>query len=83
MRQSVIITNNPITIAQNQQLLARFTNLGVYDVTVQGTVHLAFKIVLTLIGANKTVVQNLGRAVVKKITIKISENEVMSIDDRQ
>ena len=31
--------------------------------------------------ANRTVVQNLGRAIVKKLTIKISGNEVMSIDD--
>ena len=29
----------------------------------------------------RTVVQNLGRAIVKKLTIKISGNEVMSIDD--
>ena len=28
-----------------------------------------------------TVVQNLGRAIVKKLTIKINGNEVMSIDD--
>ena len=31
--------------------------------------------------ANRTVVQNLGRAIVKKTTIKISGNEVMSLDD--
>ena len=31
--------------------------------------------------ANMTVVQNLGRAIVKKATIKISGNKVMSIDD--
>ena len=31
--------------------------------------------------ANRTVVQNLGRAIVKKLTIIFSGNEVMSIDD--
>ena len=31
--------------------------------------------------ANRTVVVNLGRAIVKKLTIKISDKEVMSIDD--
>ena len=46
-----------------------------------GTAHLAFTIVLTLTYANRTVVENLGRAVVKKTMIKISGNEVMSIDD--
>jgi hypothetical protein len=36
---------------------------------------------LTGTDANRTVVSNLGRAIVKKITIKISGNEVMSMDD--
>ena len=42
---------------------------------------LAFTIALDSEDANRTVVQNLGRAIVKKLTIKISGNEVMSIDD--
>jgi hypothetical protein len=42
---------------------------------------LAFKITLHSTDANRTIVQNLGRAVVKKTTIKISGNEVLSIDD--
>ena len=79
-RHSVVITNNPSSIDQNQQLLVRFPNLGSYDVIVPGTAHLAFTISLTSTDDNRTVVQNLGRAVVKKTTIKISGNEVLSID---
>lgn len=81
VRQSVVVTNNPSTIDQNQQLLVRFPNLGAHDVIVPGTARLAFTIKLTSNDANRTVVQNLGRAIVKKTTIKISGNEVMSIDD--
>jgi hypothetical protein len=81
IRQSVVITNNPSTIDQNQQLLVRFPNLGAQDVIVPGTARLAFTIALTSTDANRTVVQNLGRAIVKKTTIKISGNEVMSVDD--
>lgn len=81
VRQSVVITNNPSTIDQNQQLLVRFPNLGAHDVIVPGTARMAFTITLKSTDANRTVVQNLGRAVVKKTTIKISGNEVMSIDD--
>ena len=82
IRQSVSITNNPSTIDQNQQLLVRFPNLGEHDVIVPGTARLAFNIALTSEDdANRTVVQNLGRAIVKKTTIKISGNEIMSIDD--
>ena len=48
---------------------------------VPGTARLAFTIALDSEDANRTVVQNLGRAIVKKLTIKISSNEVMAIDD--
>ena len=41
----------------------------------------AFKITLNSEDANRTVVQNLGRAIVKKTTIKISGNELMSLYD--
>ena len=81
VRQSVVITNNPSSIDQNQQLLVRFPNLGKDDVIVRGTARLAFTITLNSEDANRTVAQNLGRAIVKKLTIKMSGNEVMSIDD--
>ena len=71
-RHSVVITNNPSSIDQNQQLLVRFPNLGSYDVIVPGTARLAFTISLTSTDDNRTVVQNLGLAVVKKTTIKIA-----------
>ena len=81
IRQTVVITNNPSTIDQNQQLLVRFPNLGASDVIVPGTTRLAFQIRLDSTDANRLVVNNLGRAIVKKTTIRISGNEVMSIDD--
>ena len=81
VRQSVVITNNPSSIDHNQQLLVRFPNLGKDDVIVPGTAKLAYTITLNSEDANRTVVQNLGRAIVKKLTIKINGNEVMSIDD--
>ena len=80
-RQSVVVTNNPSTIDQNQQLLVRFPNLGAQDVIVPGTTRLAFTIALTSTDDERTVVQNLGRAIVKKTTIRISGNEIMSVDD--
>ena len=80
IRQSVVITNNPSTIDQNQQLLVRFPNLGSNDVIVPGTVRLAFEIELVS-KDSATIYQNIGRAIIKKTTIRISGNEVMSIDD--
>ena len=81
VRQSVVITNNPSTIDQTQQLLLRFPNLGAHDVIVPGTACLVFKIALNSEDVNRTVVQNLGCAIVKKTVIKISGNEVMSVHD--
>ena len=81
VRQSVVITNNPSSIEQNQQLLVWFPSLGKNDVIVPGTTRLAFTIALDSKDANRTLVQNLGPAIVKKLTIKMSGNEVMSIDD--
>ena len=81
VRQSVVVTNNPSKIDQNQQLLVRFPNLGANDVIVPGTVRLAFSLDLESTDDNRTVVKNLGRAIVKKTTIKVSGNEVLSVDD--
>ena len=82
IRQSVVITNNPSTIDQNQQLLVRFPNLSNNNVIVPGTVRLAFEIELVSSkDADKTIYQNIGRAIIKKTTIRISGNEVMSIDN--
>ena len=81
IRQNVIITNNPSTIDQNQQLLVRFPNLSNNDVIVPRSARLAFDIELVSSDDNATVYQNLGRAIIKKTVIRISGNEVMSIDD--
>ena len=51
------------------------------DVIVPGTTFLSFTITLTSTDANRTIVQNIGRSKVKKTDIKISGNEVLSIDD--
>ena len=80
-RHTVVVTNNPATVDQNQQLLVRFPNLGANDVIVPGTARLAFTISLSSTDVNRTLVQNIGRAIYKRVTIRVSGNEVMSIDD--
>ena len=81
-RQKVIVTHNPSEIDQNQLLLVRFPNLGSDDVIVPGTVNLSFDIKLDSSLDNKrTLVSNIGRAIVKKLAVKFEGNEVLSIDD--
>jgi len=80
-RQSFVVTNNPSSIDANELLTVRFPNLGANDVIVPGTARLAFNITLNGTDANRTVVNNLGRAIVKKISVKFEGNEVFSLDD--
>ena len=81
-RQKVIVTHNPSEIDQAQELLVRSPNLGSDDVIIQGTANLSFNIELTsAVDANRTLVSNLGRAMVKKLAVKFEGNEIMSVDD--
>ena len=81
-RQKVIVTHNPSEIDQNQELLVRFPNLGSDDVIIPGTANLSFNIELTsTVNANRTLVSNIGRAIIKKLAVKFEGNEIMNVDD--
>ena len=81
-RQKVIVTHNPSEIDQAQELLVRFPNLGNDDVIIPGTADLSFNVELTsTVDANRTVVSNIGRAIIKKLAVKFEGNEIMSVDD--
>ena len=81
-RQKVIVTHNPSEIDQNQLLLVRFPNLGSDDVILPGTANLSFSIELTsTVDANRTLVSNIGRAIIKKLAVKFEGNEILSIDN--
>ena len=81
-RQKVIISHNPTEIDQNQLLLVRFPNLASDDVIVPETANLSFNIELTSTAdPNRTLVSNIGRAIVKKLAVKFEGNEILSVDD--
>ena len=81
-RQKVIVTHNPSEIDQNQELLVRFPNLGSDDVIIPGMANLSFNIELTsTVDANRTLVSNIGRAIIKKLAVKFEGNEIMRVDD--
>ena len=81
-RQKVIVTHNPSEIDQKQELLVRFPNLGSNDVIVPGMANLSFNIELSSTAdLNRTLVSNIGRAIVKKLAVKFEGNEIMSVDD--
>ena len=81
-RQKVVVTHNPSEIDQAQELLVRFPNLGSDDVIIPGTANLSFNIELTAtVDANRTLVSNIGRTIIKKLAVKFEGNEIMSVDD--
>ena len=70
-RQKVIVTHNPSEIDQAQLLEVKFPNLGSDDVIVPGTAYLSFNIELSsTIDPNRTLVSNIGRAIVKQLAVK-------------
>ena len=81
-RQKVIVAHSPNEIDQAQELLVRFPNLGSDDVIIPGTADLSFNIELfSTIDTNRTLVSNIGRAIIKKLAVKFEGNEIMSVDD--
>ena len=81
-RQKVIVTYNPSEIDQAQLLLVRFPNLGSDDVIIPGMANLSFNIELSsTVDTNRTLVSNIGRAIVKKLAVKFEGNEILSVDD--
>ena len=82
IRQKVIVTHNPSEIDQNLLLLVRFPYLGSDNVIVPGMVNLCFNIELSSTADPKrTLVGNIGRAIVKKLVAKVEGNEILSVDD--
>ena len=81
-RQKVIVIHNSSEIDQAQELLVRFPNLGSDDVIIPGTANLSFNIELTsTVDANRTLVSNIGRTIIKKLAVKFEGNEIMSVND--
>ena len=59
-----------------------FPNLGSDDVVIPGTANLSFNIELSsTVDTNRTLVSNIGRAIIKRLAVKFEGNEIMSIDN--
>ena len=80
--RQVIVTHNPSETDQNQLLLVRFPHLGSDDVIVPGMANLSFNIELSSTAdPERTLVIDIGRAIIKKLAVKFKGNEILSIDD--
>ena len=80
-RVHIIKTNNPSTIGPNELLTVCFPDLKENQVIIPGTTKLTFNISLVGTDANRTLVKNLGRNIIRKLVVKLEGNEIISIDD--
>ena len=79
--QHIIKTNNPSTIGPDELLTVRFPDLKENQVIIPGTTKLTFNITLAGTDVNRTLVENLGRNIIRKLVMKLEGNEIISIDD--
>ena len=81
LHQHIIKTNNPSTIGPDELLTVRFPDLKESQVIIPSTMKLTFNISLAGTNADRTLVKNLGRNIIRKLVVKLEGNEIISIDD--
>ena len=79
--QHIIKTNNPSTIGPDELLTVRFPDLKENQVIIPSSTKLTFNITLAGTDANRTLVENLGSNIIRKLVVKLEGNEIISIDD--
>ena len=77
----IIKTNNPSTIRPGELLTVRFPDLKENQVIIPSTTKLTFNIILVGTNVNRTLVENLGRNIIRKLVVKLEGNEIISTDD--
>ena len=85
VRRTILSAHNPSTINQGRKLTVRFPDLERNDVIVLRSSMLSFKVNLNSSGgsadANRTIVNNLGRAIVSKVVVTLEGKEIYSLSD--
>ena len=79
--QHIIKTNNPSTFGPSELLTIRFPDLKENQVIIPSTTKLTFNITLASTDVNRTLVENLGRNIIRKLVVKLEGNEIISTDD--
>ena len=68
-------------VGSDELLIVRLPDLKENQVIVLRTTKLTFNISLSGTDANRTLVKNLGRNIIRKLIVKLEGNEIISIDD--
>ena len=81
LRQHIIKTKNPSTIDPDELLTVRLPDLKENHLIIPSTTKLTFNITLAGTDADRTLVGNLGRNIIRKLVVKLEGNEIISTDD--
>ena len=81
LHQHIMKTNNPSTIGPGELLTVKFPDLKENQVIIPSTTKLTFNITLAGTDVNRTLVENLGRNIIRKLVVKLEGNESISIDN--
>ena len=81
LHQHIIKTNNPSTIRPGELLTVRFPDLKENQVIIPGTTKLTFNITPAGTDVNRTLVENLGKNIIRKLIVKLEGNEIISSDN--
>ena len=73
--------NNPSTIGPDKLLTVCFPDFKENHLIIPETTKLTFNITLAGADVNRTLVKNLGRNIIRKLVLKLEDNEIISIDD--
>ena len=76
-----MLSNNPSTIGPDESLTVHFPDLQESQVIVAGTTKLTFNISLSTTDANRTLVKNLGRNIIRKLVVNIKGSDHCFIGD--
>ena len=79
--QHIIKTNNPSMFGFDELLTVTFPDLKENQVIIPSTTKLTFNISLSGTDVNRTLVENLGRNIIRKLVVKLEGNEIISTDD--
>ena len=72
---------HPSTIGPGELLTVRFPDLKENQVIIPSTTKLTFNISLAGTDVNRTLVENLGRNIIRKLVVKLEGNQITSIDN--
>ena len=80
-KQHIKISHTPSTIDENQDLHVKIPNRGINDVIVPDSLKLTFDLELTSSVNTRYAVNNIGKALITKLTISFEGNEIQSIQN--